>query len=203
VGRGLRSSLGLHGFAQGGFLVEAGKRRPDEIAPLAARVLFPEDWRLVLVLPQGQPGLHGNPEVQAFNRLSQQNLGLPCTDSLCRLVLLGMLPALHDRDADGFGEALFDFNRRVGEAFSSVQGGVYASEAVAGLITWLRQQKVRGVGQSSWGPAVFGVVPDPDWAHQLVSTLQAHFGLGPSEVFATRACNQGASIQTKRQELAG
>jgi beta-ribofuranosylaminobenzene 5'-phosphate synthase len=200
VGRGLRSSLGLHGFAQGGFLVEAGKRGPNETAPLVARVAFPEDWRVVLVLPPGPPGLHGSPEVQAFDRLSEQGLGLACTDTLCRLVLLGMLPALQEHDADGFGEALYDFNRRVGEAFASVQGGVYASDTVAQLVTWLRQQKVRGAGQSSWGPAVFGVVPDPDRAQQLVSALQARFGLGPGEVFAARACNQGASRQVPREE---
>src|SRR5262249_9552130 len=58
VGRGLRSALGVHGFAQGGFLIDAGKGTAEGPAPLAARVAFPP-WPVVLALPPWGPGLHG------------------------------------------------------------------------------------------------------------------------------------------------
>src|SRR5262249_18594470 len=51
VGRGRRSALGVHGFARGGFLVEAGQGAADALAPLVARVDFPEGWRVLVVLP--------------------------------------------------------------------------------------------------------------------------------------------------------
>src|SRR5580765_990763 len=34
TGRGRRSAIGIHGFTQGGFLVEAGKREQSAISPL-------------------------------------------------------------------------------------------------------------------------------------------------------------------------
>src|SRR5207302_1257090 len=51
VGRGQRSALGIHGFAQGGFLVEGGKSAAADVAPLLVRVSFPETWQVVLTFP--------------------------------------------------------------------------------------------------------------------------------------------------------
>jgi beta-RFAP synthase len=191
VGRGRRSALGIHGFARGGFLVEAGKRRPEEIAPLVARVPFPEPWRIVLILPSGGKGLHGTDESATFAHLPGR-VGLAHTEALCRLVLLGMLPALAEQDVAAFGEAVYDFNRRVGEAFRPVQGGIYAHPQTAALVAFVRGQGIRGVGQSSWGPAVFAIIEDYERAEDLERRLRQQFGLAPGEVLTTAACNRGA-----------
>lgn len=195
LGRGLRSALGIHGFEQGGFLVEAGKRSPNEVAPLIARVAFPQTWRVVLVLPAGVTGLHGTGERDAFARLTDAPLDLVQTDVLCRLVLLGMLPALVEEDLEVFGEALFDFNARVGEVFAPVQGGLYAGARQAEMVAFVRGKGVRGVGQSSWGPAVFAVVSDEERAVGLAGCIRRQFSLRESEVLVTRACNHGATVE--------
>jgi len=193
VGRGQRSALGIHGFAQGGFLVEAGKRRPDDVAPLVARVDFPNAWRIVLLLPPWAKGLHGMMESQAFSHLSERT-GLAETDALCRLALLGMLPALAEQDLMAFSEALYDFNRRVGEAFRPVQGGTYTHPQTADVAAFVRQHGIRAVGQSSWGPAIFAIVEDSERAEDLSSRLRTEFALAPAEVVVTAASNQGARI---------
>jgi beta-RFAP synthase len=196
VGRGLRSAVGAHGFAQGGLIVEAGKSVPDRLAPLVARQPFPEAWRLVLILPgeRAEVGVHGGREVEAFAQLEARPGSPERTDVLCRLVLLGLLPALVEADVDTFGEALYEFNRRVGEAFAPVQGGVYASPRVAELVAFVRGQGVCGVGQSSWGPTVYAVVADADRAQRLAGRLRDHFGLPEASVLVTAACNHGATI---------
>jgi beta-RFAP synthase len=194
VGRGSRSALGVHGFAQGGFLVEGGKHSAVDVAPLVARADFPDPWRVVLVLPDGLEGRHGLEEQQAFQRLTEQDRGLARTDTLCRLVLLGMLPALTERDLPAFGEALYDFNVRVGEAFSPVQGGRYASKVVADLVGFIRQQGVPGVGQSSWGQAVFAVVGDPARGQDLTARIRDRFNLTDQQAFVTEPVNRGVEI---------
>ena len=189
------SALGVHGFAHGGFLVEAGKRTEDAIAPLVARVDFPEAWRVVVVVPSAGGVMHGQRERDAFRDLAGRHAPPGTTDMLCRLVLLGMLPALVEHDLAAFGEALFDFNARVGEMFASVQGGTYASPFVAEVVRFVRQVGVEGVGQSSWGPALAAVVGDADRAFDLVHDLQRQFGLSAAEVFATRGQNRGAAVE--------
>jgi beta-RFAP synthase len=198
TGRGLRSALGAHGFLQGGFLVETGKGPGESLAPLAVRLDFPEQWRILLLLPTGQQGLHGSHERQAFARLACSPAANERTDALCRLVLLGMIPTLKALDADAFGEALFDFNQRAGEPFAMVQGGIYAFDWTARLVDWLRAEGVRGVGQSSWGPTVFAVVADPDRARWLASRLEGPGPINEVFVFNCRARNRGADSADRR-----
>jgi beta-ribofuranosylaminobenzene 5'-phosphate synthase len=193
VDRGQRSALGIHGFAHGGFLVEGGKRTPDAVSPLLARVPFPEEWRVVVAVADSDAGRHGAEERAAFRRLLDE--GCPQdTDALCRLVLLGLLPALLERDLAGFGECLHDFNARAGAAFASVQGGTYASPQVAELVAFVRQLGVRGVGQSSWGPAVFAVVADKERASDLLDRVRRQFGGSAALSFVTRGVNMGAEL---------
>lgn len=200
TGRGLRSALGAYGFEHGGLLVEAGKRTTEDLAPLVARQPFPEDWRVVVALPSvwgkgSAAGLHGRGEVQAFARLTSDPAVVERSESLCRLVLLGLLPALIERDVTTFGEALYEFNARVGEAFAPVQGGVYAGSQVAELVAFVRSQHVRGVAQSSWGPAVFAVVADEEQAQSLAARLRQRFALEDAAVWLTAACNHGSTLK--------
>jgi beta-RFAP synthase len=197
VGRGLRSALGIHGFDRGGFLVEAGKRTPDAIGSLVARAAFPEAWHVVLVLPPWGQGLHGVDESQAFSRLQNEPANLKCIDTLCRLVLLDLLPALAERDLEVFGEAVYEFNRRVGEMFRRVQGGTYAHPNIKELVEFIRGQGVRGVGQSSWGPAVFAITNGAGRAGRLGQQIRDQFSLTAAEVFLTQGCNRGAEVEWK------
>ena len=195
VGRGTRSALGVHGFAHGGFLVEGGRRGGEAgLAPLAARAPFPAEWRVVLATPPGARGLHGPEEREAFSRLASGPDGVARTDALCRLALLGMLPALAEADLEAFGECLFDFNARVGEVFRVVQGGVYADPRTAEFVDFLRREGIRGAGQSSWGPTAFAVVGDEGRASDLADRLAERFGLGPGEAWVTAACNTGSHV---------
>jgi beta-ribofuranosylaminobenzene 5'-phosphate synthase len=195
TGRGQRSGVGVHGFAQGGFLVEAGRGEGHGVAPLVAHVSFPERWRVLVVLPPWGSGLHGNQERDAFLRLDRQRMAPETTDTLCRLLVLGMLPALQECDLDAFGEALYDFNLRAGQTFAPIQGGPYANGQVAELVNFLRRQGCRGVGQSSWGPAVFAVLEDSARAADVARRVREHFRFQETEVLVTPACNRGAIIE--------
>jgi beta-RFAP synthase len=188
VGRGLRSAVGVHGFERGGLIVEAGKRGDEAVAPLIISASLPEAWRIVVVLPEHRPVMFGAPELAAFEGLAANP---DAAESLCRLVLLGMLPALREVDCRAFGEAVYDFNARVGELFASVQRGRYAGMRCSEIVSFLRGIGISGVGQSSWGPALFAIVEDSDRAASIANQLRERFGsatawvtrpAGPAEV---------------------
>jgi beta-RFAP synthase len=154
VGRGERSAIGVHGFDCGGLIVDGGKLPDEPISPLAGRFDFPDDWSVLLFQPDHSSTWHGGREREAILRLAVPEAE---TNRLCRLILTGVLPALASRNLDAFGDALYEFNARAGDIFAPVQGGRYASHAVAERVRQLRAMGVRGVGQSSWGPTVFAV----------------------------------------------
>jgi beta-RFAP synthase len=183
IGRGLRSGIGVHGFERGGLLIDAGKRPGDAVGTLAARLEFPDDWRVLVAWPRGRQGEHGDRERAAFDWLRDAAPEPRRGEALCRLALLGMLPALLERDLATFGAALHEFNRRAGEWFEPWQGGPYSSRTAHELIDWLRQQGIRGAGQSSWGPAVFAIERG-ELLERVAKALPAEV-----EVIVTGACN--------------
>jgi beta-RFAP synthase len=197
VGRGLRSAVGIHGFEQGGFLVEGGKRLDWKISPLVARHPFPEDWSILLVTPRGLKGAHGQAELDAFGGLKDQETNARFTETLCRLVLLGMLPALVARDLVGFGEALYEFNRQAGEMFRSAQGGIYADPRIEEIIQLLRGAGVQAVGQSSWGPTIFAITSpnqEAGIAHHNIRRQRFRNKLADCDITFVNPSNQGAEI---------
>jgi beta-RFAP synthase len=171
VGRGERSAVGVHGFDRGGLIVEPGKAAGEDVSPLLTRVLLPDAWRVVVFTPPAADRWHGGREREAFARAGTVPRPAGLTDVLCRMALLGMLPAAVAGDLDGFGEAVHEFNRRAGEPFAAAQGGAYAGPEVAAVVAAVRGRGVKGVGQSSWGPSVFAVVGSADEAAALVKDM--------------------------------
>jgi beta-RFAP synthase len=194
AGRGARSAVGIHGFDRGGFLVEGGKREEGAIAPLVFQHPFPEEWRIVLAIPRGEAGLHGNAEREVFCQMD--GIAPSRTPPLCRLTLMGILPALLENRFAEFGESLYDFNRLAGELFRTVQGGPYSKTATP-IVEAIRRLGVVGAGQSSWGPTVFAVTENPERASWLAERLAANSDLPLSDILTTEARNSGASLESE------
>ena len=190
TGRGVRSGVGLHGFDLGGLVVEGGHKGDAGIAPVLCRMAFPEDWWALVVAPPHAEGLHGPEEREAFAALPPMPESE--TDRLCRLVLLGVLPAVAERDLGDFGVALEETQFRVGSWFAPAQGGVFASPRLTEMVGWLRARGLKGVGQSSWGPTLYGFTDEgPDWRDALLTDLRERFTLGDAGVW-TVASRSGA-----------
>jgi beta-RFAP synthase len=176
VGRARRSAIGTWVFAAGGVVVEGGRPRGgNACGPLIARVEPPEHWHCVVAIPAGEPALSGAAEVEAFARLPEP----PQADveRVAHLVLMALLPAAADGDLAAFGGALTEIQRITGRWFAAVQGDTFARGATRELIDLLAQQGAVGVGQSSWGPAVYGVVDGATAAARLAETIRARLGL--------------------------
>jgi beta-ribofuranosylaminobenzene 5'-phosphate synthase len=190
--RGKRSALGIHGFLHGGFLLDGGKRRPDQVGTLLARFEVPESWRLVLVTPTDRSGLSGEAEAAAFRDL--QAMPLATTGELSRLVLLEILPALAERNFSAFAAGLHAYGSIVGDYFADIQGGRYAHPTIGELVTWLGQRGVTGTGQTSWGPSLFALVEQTTQANELAAAIQNDPRWNGCRVRIARPLNRGASV---------
>ena len=198
VGRGRRSAVGVHGSFLGGLIVDGGKIEASRLSPLVSRQQFPRDWRIVLVRPRALHGLAGDFERRAFAELPP--IGAMLTARMCQLVLLGLLPALAERDVDQFGEALFELQQLAGECFKPAQGGVYADASLARIVDHIRGRGVRGVGQSSWGPTLYAICATEEAARDLEGDLRHQFNLDPDETLVTSADDHGATLRRLPQD---
>lgn len=194
VQRGQRSGIGAGSFELGGFLVDGGKGESDAPPPIISRIDFPADWRVVLVLERATRGLHGEQEMAAFRNLP------PFPDALagrlCRLMLMHALPALAECDIESFGSAIGELQRVTGDYFAPAQGGRFASPAIAEVLTWIENQGITGVGQSSWGPTGFAIVDGEERTAELVRAAQARWGdAGSLQFIACRGRNRGGDVE--------
>jgi beta-RFAP synthase len=191
AGRGARSAVGMWTFALGGLVVEGGVRRGvDRPAPLLAHYPIPAEWRCVLVVPAAEPGLSGIAENEAFEQLTPS---AERSAAIAQLVLTSLLPALVERDLEEFGAALTRVQELVGDAFATVQGGRFHPRAGA-LVEELLRNGAAGAGQSSWGPAVYGVVGSEAAGRELAGRMENQID-GEGSVDVVMFDNRGARVQ--------
>jgi len=205
-GRGSVSGIGTAAFDQGGLVIDGGvvssartpvgRPAPRSVPPVIVRHSVPKDWVFVVALPNQPQGLSGPEEREAFGKLppvSPEHAG-----AISRMVLMQLLPALVEDDVTRFGQALTEIQRLVGDAFAPAQGGRFAAKVVANCIDAMLEAGAYGAGQSSWGPACYGLTRESDGIVQLEKAVKRVLDAGSGGVvFASPVSNRGAIIRRR------
>jgi beta-RFAP synthase len=174
LGRGIRSGVGIAGFDHGGLLVDGGPGADGAPAPLLARVALPQGWRIVVAMDERVRGLAGPDEraaIAALPPLSQAQAA-----DICHQVLMRVLPGAAQAQFADFAAGINRVQRLLGDHFAPAQSGSrWTSPTVARLMQWCQASQGDGaaVGQSSWGPTGFAIVPSAAAARGLVEAAQA------------------------------
>ena len=175
VGRAERSAVGTWTFAGGGLVLEGGRRAGSTAAaPLLARILFPSTWHCVVAVPDAAPGISGAAEAEALAALPPPPEGE--VERVAHLVLMALLPALAEADLGRFGGALNAIQAITGRWFAPAQGGTFAPGPSAELVRRMAEWGAPGVGQSSWGPAVYGIVDGEAAGQRLAERVRVAMG---------------------------
>jgi beta-RFAP synthase len=210
AGRGARSGIGIATFQHGGFILDGGHRtyvpagsfpesqagqpEPVRVPPILFRQSVPKDWYFVIAIPGTGEGISGERENRAFSHLPDASPAL--AGKISRLLLMRLMPALVEKDIVGFGQALTEIQQLVGDCFAAVQGGRFSNPLSEKLVKFLLANGAAGAGQSSWGPAVYGLVPGRMAARQLTKKVQFSLaGLGGGQAFCVQPKNRGAVVK--------
>lgn len=171
VSRGERSAVGTYGFVRGGLVIELGKRSNESFATLERRVPLPESWRFVLIVAADEQGPCGETEKRLFRQLPL--VPRQTTDELKRELREHLVPAAETGCIERFGESVYRYGLMAGKCFAPCQGGPFANERLAQWVRLIRGMGVGGVGQSSWGPTLFALLPDADTANRFAAQFRA------------------------------
>jgi beta-RFAP synthase len=192
--RGERSGIGVGLFERGGLIVDGGRGERTATPPIIARMEFPSEWRVILVLDPRVQGAHGPQERAAFAQLAPFEAGAAA--EICRLVLVKALPALAERDLASFGDAIARLQEIVGHYFAPAQGGApYMSASVAEVMRELRKRGARGTGQSSWGPTGFAFAASAAEAQHLRDCLREKVLALGVDIAICKGLNHGALVK--------
>jgi len=205
LARGLRSGIGIAGFDQGGLLVDGGPGVDGMPAPLLSRIAFPDVWRVVVVQDDRHRGLSGTQEKKAIATLEP----LPQSQSadICHQVLMRVLPGAASGEFAPFAAGINRVQQLLGNHFAPAQGGAYTSVAVGRIVQFIADagRELRGadkslehgaaIGQSSWGPTGFAILPSQASAEAAVQALRAANLLEPGlTVNIVAGLNRGAVL---------
>ncbi|MET1129219.1 MAG: hypothetical protein ABWW70_07880 [Thermoproteota archaeon] len=153
--RGPYSGIGTGVFLKGGFVLDSGVRVGEKRALPALSGRVPHRWRLVAVIPSSRRGIG---EGADEDRLMAVPRGLE-RESCCKAyeyLLRGVIPGLAFSDLDLFGWGVEGLQRLTGMYFSAAQGSTFCCRESEEAAHLLKRLGARGVGQSSWGPLVYG-----------------------------------------------
>jgi beta-ribofuranosylaminobenzene 5'-phosphate synthase len=207
LGRGGRSGVGVATFEAGGFVVDGG--HPTElftasppaegswtVPPVTARHELPGDWRFVVVLPETSAGRSGDREDESMRAVVERaDPGI--ADEVGGVLLRQVLPAAATGDHRTFGAGVAKLGRLNGAWYADEQGGVYRPPAGRIVDSLSGSPAIAGTGQSSWGPAVYGVTyrSAESEAREAAREALGAAGVG-GEVFVAQPRNEGAEIET-------
>ncbi len=213
LGRGLRSGVGIAGFDQGGLLLDGGPLPADPLhpqdtrpAPLLARLPLPPAWRVLLVGDPQCRGLSGSAERSALAALAP--LPQSAAAAICHETLMRVLPGAAGAGFASTAEGLTRIQEILGEHFAPAQGGdMFVSRSVGRLLRWIAVEARRpaaglttaeqgaGIGQSSWGPTGFALLPSAARAQQLVDAARAAGVIDPALTLQiAEPLNRGARV---------
>ena len=198
-----RSGLGIAAFFQGGFLVDGGISMPyaaeriNKPPPILARLPFPDEWSVILALPHGNNKMFGVREIEAFRALPPMEEQV--SGRICRLLLMKLLPGLAEKNLPAFGQGLSEIQACVGEYFAAVQGGRFACAEGERMAECFNNLGLSGVGQSSWGPAVYGFC-EKENQESLLEEARRQAGTNVS-VWASAGNNNGAAWGRAGEEI--
>ncbi|MBM4240826.1 MAG: hypothetical protein FJ150_04085 [Euryarchaeota archaeon] len=200
VGRGGTSGIGVGAFDYGGFIIDGGHSIAEKSdflpsaaskaypPPILVRYDFPEDWNLILVIPNIDRRISGSKEVNIF----QKYCPIPLKDvrKLSHLILMNMMPAVVEEDIISFGSAI---NSIQNIGFKKIELQLQ-KPIVNEIIAKMRAAGASGAGMSSFGPTVYAVT-DTNKKEIRRAAYDSIKDVG-GEVILTKAQNSGLNIKT-------
>uniref|UniRef100_A0A7C2FGB9 Beta-ribofuranosylaminobenzene 5'-phosphate synthase n=1 Tax=Thermosphaera aggregans TaxID=54254 RepID=A0A7C2FGB9_9CREN len=184
LGIGRVSGVGKYAFQYGGFIVDSGVKGKDS-TKLYLRLRFPESWRFIVVIPEGR-GLSEEEENRVF--AADEDIPESLIHEASYHLFVEIIPSLIEEDIEGFSTGLEKLQLIVGKMFSRYQGGVFSKNSQI-IVDVLKKLGVKGVGQSSWGPAVYGVIPPGENAEEVKTRVSR---IVNGDVLIVDPDNQGA-----------
>lgn len=198
VGRGGTSGIGVASFDQGGFIVDGGHRKsvkneflPSSASkaappPIIARYDFPEDWKIILVIPQVKRKVFGDGEVNIFQKYCPIPLGE--VQELIHILFMKMMPSVIEEDLDHFGESI-NMVQNIG--FKRIELSLQ-NPFIKDLMNNLRSSGAAGVGMSSFGPTVYAITDTN--SKNILKAARNMMRDKEGEIILTTSQNSGAHI---------
>lgn len=163
LGVGYVSTVGIYTFLYGGLVIDSGKliNSGENTEPIFTSPL-PQSWRILLALPTKPRGLTEREEAGIMKFPTRYSKQMELYEAVTKL-----MSSVKLRDFEGFVNSVEKIQKHTGTYFSEFQGGQYCCEESDMISKVIAEAGARGIGQSSWGPLVYGFLPNPGKCEEI------------------------------------
>ena len=196
VGRGGTSGIGTYVNELGGLIVDGGhslKEKPGFLPsgaskasppPLIARYDFPEEWDILVAMPDIDYYVNGQEEVNIF----QTYCPIPQdeVEKVSHIVLMNLLPFLLEKDIKNVGWSVSQLQKY---GFNNLEHSL--EPHILPTMKAIEEAGAYGVGISSFGPAVYTFFDEEN--KDIVDATKEI--VGEDNVFVTKAQNHGYVLE--------
>jgi len=195
IGRNNISGIGVESFLRGGFIVDSGIYK-GKTPKTIVRMPFPKSWKVVLVIPKTNNKVT---EEMESEMLIPKEPAKTLQEKILRITFLQILPAVLHKDYFEFVTGLEELERNIGEYYEKIQGGIYSSELGDEIARILRDVGFKGIGQSSWGPSIYGFANSKEELTKGMQIIKKLFEKEEIDVqiIAANPRNSGARVISK------
>ncbi len=197
VGRGGTSGIGTYTHDLGGFILDGGHSKEEKPlflpsgaskakpATLIARYDFPEEWKILIAIPEIETHVEGDDEVDVF----QTYCPIPKeeVEQVSHLILMNLVPFMLEKDIKNFGWAISEL-QKVG--FNKLEHSLDATYLP--IMQAIEKAGAYGVGISSFGPVLYTVF---DESNEFIVEKTREIIGDKGTVFVTKAQNHGFVIE--------
>lgn len=199
LGRGGSSGIGMGAFDQGGFIVDGGhdlKDKEGSVLPssinpakppqLIGRYDFPEEWEVVVGICNADTTVTGMKEDDIFEKYCP----VPKNDveQLSHIIFMNLIPFLLEKNIEAVGDSINNIQKL---GFKNVEIN-RQTRKVKDLMKNMNEFGAYGVGMSSFGPAVYGLI---DKRNQDVLKVTEDYIGDEGIVFKAKPQNHGYEIK--------
>lgn len=189
--RGKRSAIGLHAFLHGGFVVDQGRGGGSQRHFCCNNYRLPDSWRVILATPTQQTGASGARESALMVEIaSSPNPHAPTMLSL--MDSISKVANAPSPSFEVFTGQLTEYMRLASTLFFDAQGGMYNGDALSAVACTLKSVGASAVGQSSWGPTIFGFADSEQSAQEIVHRFGAVSPVADCSIQVSLPAQQGA-----------
>lgn len=197
VGRGGTSGIGTYTHDLGGFILDGGHSKEEKPlflpsgaseakpATLIARYDFPEEWNILIAIPEIEKHMEGDDEVDVF----QTYCPLPKeeVEQVSHLILMNLVPFLIEKDIKNFGWSISQL-QNVG--FNKLEHSL--DDSYLPTMKAIEDAGAYGVGISSFGPVLYTIF---DESNEFIVEKTREIIGDNGTVFVTKAQNHGFVIE--------
>ena len=175
LNRGNRSGIGVQSFKQGGFTIDIGKKKGTNNLPLKLmNIKWPQDWKIILLFDLKGENIFGENEVNKFKDVNKRYRSK--FNYNYSTLFLKILPGIMEKDFKSFAEGIQLIQNNMSEIFYK-NSKKFSSKNINHIFDYLRNKKIMGFGQSSWGPTGFIFCENSKKRNQLLNSIEKYITL--------------------------